>query len=394
VSGHRVPVLADVDRRPARPAEAKAGRIHILFTHPFFWPHVNRGAEREIHDLGTRLVARGHDVTLVTTQPHGVTSAREVDGIHVRYIRGFHTPKRLLRTGADDTAPFVFASAIGSYFARSDIVHCWHYVDAAAVVGRGRPVFLKVTGSVTKERMSRSRLHTRLIERAFSRADVVWCNSDWVIEQMSGFNREMTVMPAGVDRQRFRPFGERAPHPTALSTSAPTEPRKRLVDLIDAWPTVRSAHPSAELRLAGDAPREVRAELLGRLPDADRSSVVFLGRLTTDELVGEYSAAWVTVMPAVYEALGLSTLESLACGTPVIGAESGATPMLLGDPGTGTLFEPTDPGDLARVMTSRLRTPPLDRERCRAASAAYDWEAITDRIEDAYRAALGGSLDS
>jgi glycosyltransferase involved in cell wall biosynthesis len=303
----------------------------------------------------------------------------------VRYVRGFHTPQRLLRTGVDDTAPFVLAAAVGSLVARSDVVHCWHYVDAAAVMARGRPVFLKITGSVTKERMSRSRLHTRLIERALARADVVWCNSDWVVDQMSGFNREMSVMPAGVDRSRFRPVAERSTRPTALSTCAPTEPRKRLVDLLDAWPAVRSAHPSAELRLAGDAPEQIRADLLGRLPDADRGSVTFLGRLTTDQMAREYSAAWVSVMPAVYEALGLSTLESLSCGTPVVGADSGATSTLLAAPGAGALFRPVDPDDLARVLTSRLGEPPPDREQCRAVSAAYDWEAITDRIEAAYR---------
>jgi glycosyltransferase involved in cell wall biosynthesis len=325
---------------------------------------------------------------LVTTQPHGLIKSRDVDGIRVRYVRGFHTPQRLLRTGVDDTAPFVLAAAVGSLVARSDVVHCWHYVDAAAVVPRGRPVFLKITGSVTKERMSRSRLHTRLIERAFARADVVWCNSDWVTDQMSGFNREMSVMPAGVDRSRFRPAAERSLWPTVLSTCAPTEPRKRLVDLLDAWPAVRAAHPSAELRLAGDAPEQVRADLVGRLPDSDRASVTFLGGLSTDQLAREYSAAWLTVMPAVYEALGLSTLESLSCGTPVVGADSGATSTLLVDPGVGALFRPVDPADLARVLAGRLGGPPGDRERCRAASAPYDWEAITDRIEAAYAAAL------
>jgi glycosyltransferase involved in cell wall biosynthesis len=93
-------------------------------------------------------------------------------------------------------------------------------------------------------------------------------------------------------------------------------------------------------------------------------------------------------MPAVYEALGLSTLESLSCGTPVVGADSGATSTLLADPGVGALFRPVDPGDLARVLTGRLDRPPEDRAQCQAAGAPYDWEAITDRIEAAYAATL------
>jgi hypothetical protein len=54
----------------------------------------------------------------------------------------------------------------------------------------------------------------------------------------------------------------------------------------------------------------------------------------------------------------------------------------------GALFRPVDPGDLARVLTGRLDRPPEDRAQCQAAGAPYDWEAITDRIEAAYRDAL------
>ncbi|MGH9275602.1 MAG: hypothetical protein ACRDZU_13225, partial [Acidimicrobiales bacterium] len=46
--------------------------IRVLFTHPHFWPHVRRGAEREIHDLGTRVAASGVDVRLLTSTPSGL----------------------------------------------------------------------------------------------------------------------------------------------------------------------------------------------------------------------------------------------------------------------------------------------------------------------------------
>lgn len=347
---------------------------------------MKRGAEREIHDLGVRLVARGHEVALVTSQPHGIMNRSTIDGIRVRYFRVPHRPKAQPGYGFDETAMFAVPAFAASLVRRADVIHCWHYADAAAVVARGRPTLLKITGSVTPDWMARSPRHDRLLRRALARTGEVSCNSEWVQAQMSGFGRSMSVIPAGVDRQLFQPAADRAVRPTVLSTSALDEPRKRLVDLVQAWPTIRAAIPDAELRIAANASQAARDHLLSHLSEADRSSVRFLGALGTDELAREYSAAWLVAMPAVLEALGLSTLESLACGTPVCGADSGQTPALLRSPETGGVFRPADPTDLARVLIARLSAgAPTDREACRRATDRYDWERIVDDWEDAYR---------
>ena len=72
--------------------------MHVHLSHPYFWPHVARGAEREVHDVGAGLAGRGHRVDLVTSQPHGLTSRADVDGIRVRYVREV-APQRLQRRG-------------------------------------------------------------------------------------------------------------------------------------------------------------------------------------------------------------------------------------------------------------------------------------------------------
>lgn len=360
--------------------------IRILFTHPYFWPYVVRGAEREIHDVGSRLVARGHDVTLLTTQPTGLTSKATRSGIKVRYVRVPHRRSHGPGDPLDQTATFAALALAGSVLSRAELIHCWHYADAAAVVRRGRPAITKITGSVTPELMQRSPAHERLLERGLARVDEVWCNSEWAREQMSGFGREMSIVPAGVDRIRFQPVAERADRPTVLCTCAPDDPRKRLVDLIDAWPDVVAKVPDAELRVAGTVSPETQRALLGRLPDQVRGSVRLLGALEGDRIVTEYSMAWTSAMPAVLEALGLSTLESLACGTPVVGADSGNTPALLHDEQVGRTFEPTNPEALAQAIVDQLAaSDQVDRDRCRAATDGFDWERIVDLTEAGYR---------
>ncbi len=110
--------------------------------------------------------------------------------------------------------------------------------------------------------------------------------------------------------------------------------------------------PEARLRIAGAASEETRRRLLERIGVPEAASVTFLGQQSDEQLVREYGAAWCVAMPAVYEALGLVTLEALSCGTPVVGARSGATPELVGE--CGALFEPGDAEDGARALVASL----------------------------------------
>ena len=75
---------------------------------------------------------------------------------------------------------------------------------------------------------------------------------------------------------------------------------------------------------------------------------------TTGELADAYAGAWASVVPSVEEAFGLVVLESLAAGTPVVGARSGAIPELLSAPEHGLTFEPDDPASLAETLERAL----------------------------------------
>ncbi|MCU1484475.1 MAG: GDP-mannose-dependent alpha-(1-6)-phosphatidylinositol dimannoside mannosyltransferase [Actinomycetia bacterium] len=354
--------------------------MDVVLTHPSFWPYVRRGAEREVHDLGARLVAAGHGVRLLTGMPEGLTRRTVDDGIDVRYLRVPHLPSV--------TSEAVFAAVALPVlpFLGGDLVHAFHYADAwAALQARRRPVVLKLTGTVRPERMAGVRFDRRLFREAVERADAVWCNSTFARDEMAGFGRAMDVVPAGVDLDRFTP-GE-ATAPIVLCTAAPDDPRKRLVDVLDAWPSVLDEVPDARLRIAG---REV-PELLARLPASARPSVELTGVLGDVALVDAYRSAAATVAPALHEALGLATLESLACGTPVAGADSGATTELLPE-GTGATFAPTDADACAKaiVVALDLAQDPATAGRCRAAAEPYGWDRVVTDVLARYGALLQG----
>ena len=295
-----------------------------------------------------------------------------MSGFDVRYAR-------LPRVrGVTPEAAFAAVAVPLVAAAPGDLVHAFHYADAWAAlrVRRRRPVVLKLTGTVEADRMAKVRFDRRLFREAVDGADAVWANSAYAVEAMAWTGRPMDVVPAGVDLERFRPSAERSSRPVVLCTSAPADPRKRLVDVLAAWPAVRAALPDAVLRVAGVVPAGFD------VPEG----VELVGPLDDDALVEAYSSAAVTVAPAVGEALGLTTLESLACGTPVAGARSGATADLV-RPGTGLLY---DPGDVDGCAEAIVRAAAIDdRAACRAAAEPWGWDAVADDVEARYRDLLG-----
>ena len=366
--------------------------MKVLFTHPYFWPYVRRGAERELHDAGVRLVRSGHEVRLLTSTPTGVHQQADIDGLKVRYVRTPLSPVGRHK-GWDETSAFARPAFAALQLVKPDLVHAWHYPDGAAAVraSRGRfPVVLKLTGTVIPERILRRPVDGLLIKRAVEGADEVWCNSEFARSEMADFGVAMRIVPAGVDASVFHPAGNRSSEPTAFVASASDEPRKRLVDVVDGWPEVVALLPTATLRIAGHASAATRAELLDRIPETARASIHFLGLLDDVALVDEFSTAWCVLAPAVYEALGLVTIEAWACGTPVLGARSGATAELITHPGLGALVEPLDPQSWTEAMVTAMQSPPPPAlEACVDASRPFHWERIMPVYEERYAALLG-----
>jgi len=83
--------------------------------------------------------------------------------------------------------------------------------------------------------------------------------------------------------------------------------------------------------------------------------VDFRGFVGAEELAGLYAGALFTVLPSIcYENMPNAVIESMACGTPVIGSAHGSVGALIQDGQTGRVFTPGDAGDLATKMAEVL----------------------------------------
>jgi glycosyltransferase involved in cell wall biosynthesis len=93
----------------------------------------------------------------------------------------------------------------------------------------------------------------------------------------------------------------------------------------------------------------------------------------------------------VHEALGISLVESLASGTPVVATRDGGMTSIVTDDRVGRLYDdPGDPGSLAAALlaTIELAHQPGTAQRCAAHAVAWDW----DRSVGPQHEALYGSL--
>jgi glycosyltransferase involved in cell wall biosynthesis len=121
--------------------------------------------------------------------------------------------------------------------------------------------------------------------------------------------------------------------------------------------------------------------------------VRFLGRVPDEQLPDLLRAADLVVVPSrSMEGFGMSTVEALACGTPVVATDSGASPEILG-PIDRTLLVPLDPAALADRLEQLLRDPARRRELgakgVESVRARFAWPVILSQLDRVYAELVG-----
>lgn len=144
--------------------------------------------------------------------------------------------------------------------------------------------------------------------------------------------------------------------------------RKNLRALAEAWPTVRQAHPDADLVLAGP-PHPHRTGLF-----ADRPGVHLIGRVPDAVMPGLLAAASAVVVPSLYEGFGLPVLEAMAARTPVVVANTTSLVEVAGD--AGIMVDPTGTGIRDGLLSALAGGPDVERLRTRGRERVneYSWE--------------------
>jgi glycosyltransferase involved in cell wall biosynthesis len=362
-----------------------------------------------VADLALALGRRGVEVTVYTRRdaaalPERVEMAPHVVVEHVRAGPPAPIPK-------DELPPHMgaFADRLRERWSRRrpDIAHAHFWMSGRAALTAGRPLDIPVVqtfhalGAVKRRHQGvkdTSPPERVPVERCIARTaeGVLATCSDELFEliRLGAPSDHIWIVPCGVDLCRFRPDGpalsrEGWRHRVAVVTRLVE--RKGIGNLIAALADV----PECELVVAGGPsagelssdPTYERLRALA-LDRGVAGRVRFLGGVARDRVPELMRSADVVACVPWYEPFGMTALEAMACGVPVLATGVGGLVDTVVDGGTGVHVPPRRPDLVAAALRELLTQPDLRDAMGRAAAerafTRYGWDTIAARTLSVY----------
>lgn len=393
-------------RKPCRPE--RTTNVNIGLFSDSFTPEIS-GVVSSIETLREALEKRGHHVYVFTaarpdaTVVPGVFRLPSMPLLFLKSLRFaiFYTPRaarsvKRVQLDVIHTQTEFSLGLFGKMMALRlgiPVVHTYHtmYKDYTHYVTKGH--FIKFSQDLvrmlTKNYLAGCRLVVAPTEKVAS------------LLASYGVNRPVRIIPSGVKLDRFmeaardpqsglrirQEFGI-APHTPLLVFVGRIAKEKSIDMILDAMPAILRSLPTARLLIVGDGPERTMLEERVRA-DGLSDAVRFAGPRPWAEIPGCYCAGDVFVSASTTETQGLTVLEAMACGVPVLARNDPSYASMIGHNRSGMLFD--NAGELADQAARVLADRGLARSLAEGAMETvrlYAAETFGERIEALYREAL------
>jgi alpha-1,6-mannosyltransferase len=253
------------------------------------------------------------------------------------------------------------------------------------------------------ERASRTRqrahnLAWKYIRKLDSLFELTICASRFAVADLQAHGVERVVrVPLGVDLDHFSPFRRYQSEETRERLGIPLDApvvafigrfarEKELDVLIRAWPEI-ARRTDAHLLMVGDGPQR---QYLQGLADGHERVLWMPYEHDREQLANVLAAVDLFIAPGSIETFGLSALEALASGTPVLSADRGGVFEQVEASGAGATFASGDSAALSEAAVHLLDADlhSLGRRGRAYAEREHSWDGVFDRIFDLYRNVL------
>lgn len=378
--------------------------MKIAFVYDAVYPWVKGGAEMRIHELGKRLLARGHEVHIFGIKwwegedtfkyegmtLHGVCKARDL------YINGRRSISEAIIFAAK-----LFPELRKENFDLIDVSVFPYFscftAKAVSVLKKNRLVLTwhEVWNDYWYEYLGRAGIFGQLVEKAASRlSENNIAVSGWTKDRLEALGvpeERIRVIPNGIDLKRIsgiEPDGGKV-------TSGPESKKydiifagrlikEKNVDLlIKAVALLKADFPEIRCCIVGDGPEKASLIQLAKKTGI-YGDIEFAGFQEYGALIGRIRASKVFVLPSSREGFGMVVIEAFACEVPVVTvrAKYNAAQGLVENGVDGLVVEPTD-REIAKALQKMIGKNPDYRKISEAAfrkAENYDWEKIIKEI--------------
>lgn len=383
-----------------------------------------------VGQLAKHLASSGYEVDVFTRRDHDLLPKVSEWMAGVRIVHVPAGPTQFVRK--EDLLPYMgqFTSWMLRYMRRQkqpyDLIHAnfWMSGMVAAEIKRQTGIPFVVTfHALGRVRRQFQQGADTFPDARFAMEDRIIAAADHLIAEcpqdeedlINLYNADpaiVTIIPCGFDPSELWPLAK----PLArVALGLPPEepvvlhvgrmvPRKGVDNVIRGFARLVHAHGiTARLLIVGgesDVPDPIVTPEIGRLQEiavaegvADR--VTFTGRRGREALKTYYSAADIFVTTPWYEPFGITPLEAMACGTPVVGANVGGVKFTVRDGETGYLVPPNDPDALAERLAHLYRHPKLmsvyRRQAIRRANDLFTWQKVTNAVAALYEEVMAAA---
>jgi glycosyltransferase involved in cell wall biosynthesis len=372
-----------------------------------------------VADLASHLIRDGSiEVTVLAPHHPGAALTETVDGVHIeRFPYALDPTRQCLAYGngipdnvrnnprAKLQIPAFLVSmfkAISRHLPTTDLIHA-HWVEPALIASLANVPFNRpLVVTVHSLKPKRSRLHAKTL----AAADRVLFNSAYTLSQAAakGYTCRGEVVYQGYDESLFGTLPNAGvvrdmlniPRDAQVITAIGRMIEvKGLHILAQATDAILASRPNAHIVIAGDGPERLQLDaILSRAAHHKRVHLPgSVGRQQVAQLLAESD---LFVNPGIIdrtgraEGLGITTIEAMASGLPVVGSHVGGIVETIFDDLTGYLVPPGDVGALAGAV-GRLLDDPALRRRMGAAGRAiaqkqFAWPTLAAQVAAIYRA--------
>jgi glycosyltransferase involved in cell wall biosynthesis len=378
--------------------------MKILYLIQRFLPYIG-GAENHLHQIVRRLPSN-YETSIITFGLH--SQKYQVSKIPVRSYRGFRIH---WGTGFTTLSHGMLKDLLRM---KPDIIHAHTYgfahTDLASFIGKMKNIPVVVTTHYDRSKADEvSKLLLReLYDNIIGRMTLSIANKilavtnyekNFLVSKFYLNDEKISVVPNGVEVDKFRNL----PDPQAIISRyglqksrvalfvGRIERKKGIQYLLRAAPKIVSEFPDFKILLVGPdwGYRNELKKIAKRIKI--ENMVIFAGPLKELDLLKAYNLSEFTILPSLGEATGLTILESMAAGRPIVASRLPTIAEFVIHEKDGMLFEPGNPEKLANSIISLMSNQKL-REKLiqngKIISEQRDWSKIVKMITDIYKTVI------